>query len=68
VEFSTLTRTLGVSKSVLSKHLARLEDVGVIQITKTSRAGHLWTSVALTDSGRADYVDHIAALRTIVGF
>jgi DNA-binding MarR family transcriptional regulator len=67
VEFSALTRTLGVSKSVLSKHLARLEAVGLVQITKASRAGHLWTSVGLSDAGRAAYTAHIAALRAIVG-
>jgi DNA-binding MarR family transcriptional regulator len=67
MDYSALNRLLGVSNSVLSKHLARLEDAGVVEIRKVSRPGHLWTRVGLTAAGREAYAAHIAALRTIVG-
>ncbi|MGV8850671.1 MAG: transcriptional regulator [Propionibacteriaceae bacterium] len=65
--FPVLREELGVSDSVLSKHLATLEAVGYVTLTKATSQGRLRTSVSLTTTGRKAYAAHVAALRTIVG-
>ena len=64
--FPVLRDELGVSDSVLSKHLATLEEVGYVRLAKATSDGRLRTSVALTSEGRAAYVGHVAALQRIV--
>jgi DNA-binding MarR family transcriptional regulator len=65
--FPVLRDELGVSDSVLSKHLATLEAAGYVKLVKATTAGRLRTSVSLTAAGRAAYTAHVAALRSIVG-
>lgn len=64
--FPVLRDELGVSDSVLSKHLATLEEVGYVRLSKATSNGRLRTSVGLTPKGRAAYAAHVAALRCIV--
>ena len=64
--FPVLRDELGVSDSVLSKHLATLETVGYVKLDKATSAGRLRTSVSLTSKGRNAYAAHVAALRLIV--
>lgn len=64
--FPVLRDELGVSDSVLSKHLAALEAVGYVKLEKATSAGRLRTSVALTRKGRNAYAGHVAALKQIV--
>jgi DNA-binding MarR family transcriptional regulator len=65
--FPVLRDELGVSDSVLSKHLATLEAAGYAKLTKATSGGRLRTSVSLTATGRKAYAAHVAALRSIVG-
>ena len=65
--FPVLRDELGVSDSVLSKHLATLEAAGYVKLAKATTAGRLRTSVSLTAAGRAAYTAPVAALRSIVG-
>jgi DNA-binding MarR family transcriptional regulator len=65
--FPALRDELGVSDSVLSKHLATLEAVGYVKLEKATSEGRLRTSVSLTPKGRKAYTAHVAALRSIVG-
>ena len=65
--FPVLREELGVSDSVLSKHLATLEAAGYVSLTKATSGGRLRTSVSLTPTGRKAYAAHVAALRSIVG-
>jgi DNA-binding MarR family transcriptional regulator len=65
--FPLLRDELGVSDSVLSKHLAALEAAGYVALTKATSEGRLRTSVSLTAAGRKAYTEHVAALRSIVG-
>ena len=65
--FPVLREELGVSDSVLSKHLATLEAVGYVTLAKATSEGRLRTSVSLTPTGRKAYAGHVAALRSIVG-
>ena len=64
--FPLLRDELGVSDSVLSKHLSTLEAVGYVKLAKATSDRRLRTSVALTAEGRAAYAAHVAALRRIV--
>ena len=64
--FPVLRDELSVSDSVLSKHLATLEEVGYVTLTKATSQGRLRTSVSLTPRGRAAFTAHVAALRSIV--
>jgi DNA-binding MarR family transcriptional regulator len=65
--FPALRDALGVSDSVLSKHLATLEAAGYVKLEKATSGGRLRTSVSLTRKGRNAYTSHVAALRSIVG-
>ncbi|MDR1448896.1 MAG: transcriptional regulator [Propionibacteriaceae bacterium] len=67
MEFSTLKDRLEVADSVLSKHAARLEAIGYVQVSKSPRGGHLRTWLGLTPVGLAAYRSHIAALRELAG-
>jgi DNA-binding MarR family transcriptional regulator len=64
--FPVLRDELGVSDSVLSKHLATLEGVGYVTLAKATSDRRLRTWVALTSEGHAAYAGHVAALRRIV--
>jgi DNA-binding MarR family transcriptional regulator len=66
-EFAMLREQLGVADSVLSKHLARLEDAGYVELKKEPADGHLRTWAVLTEAGQAAFAGHVAALRQIAG-
>ncbi|MEV4250187.1 transcriptional regulator [Streptosporangium canum] len=67
VEFGLVRERLGVSDSVLSKHVSVLMDAGYVQQTKAVRDTRQRVWLSLTKSGRAAYSAHVAALRAIVG-
>ena len=65
-EFSTLRDALGVSDSVLSKHVSALAAVGYLASRKGTRAGRRTTWVRLTPRGRTAVRAHVAALRELI--
>ena len=65
-EFQVLRDELGVSDSVLSKHLKQLEAAGYIVFRKGAVAGRQRMWVGLTQSGREDFSGHIKALNRLV--
>lgn len=65
-EFAKLRELVGVSDSVLSKHLAALAEAGHISLRKAASDGRQRTWAALTRSGRAAFKAHVAALQAIV--
>lgn len=65
-EFSTVRDTLQVSDSVLSKHLAALENVGYVRRRKGVHRGRRTTWLALTPRGRQALSAHVAALRALI--
>ncbi|MEH3054520.1 MAG: transcriptional regulator [Patulibacter minatonensis] len=65
IEFATLREAVGVSDSVLSKHLAALAAEGYLTSTKGVHAGRRTTWVALTPEGRGALSAHVAELRRI---
>ncbi len=65
LDFGTVRESLGVSDSVLSKHVKVLTDVGYVDVTKTRHASRSRTWLSLTDTGRTALEAHLAELRRI---
>ena len=65
-EFAILREALGVSDSVLSKHVSALVSAGYVRSRKGTHDGRRTTWVALTDAGRAALRDHVEALRELI--
>ena len=66
VEFSIVRDALEVSDSVLSKHLAALEDVGYVKRRKGVHRGRRTTWISLMPDGRTALGTHIEALRAVI--
>jgi DNA-binding MarR family transcriptional regulator len=65
MEFATVRDTVGVSDSVLSKHVKQLEEAGYVAVGKATIASRQRTSLSLTEAGRAAFAAHVAELRRI---
>jgi DNA-binding MarR family transcriptional regulator len=65
-EFATLREALGVSDSMLSKHLTALEAAGYVTRRKGVHERRRTTWIALTPRGRAALTAHVAALRALI--
>lgn len=64
--FSAIRDALGVSDSVLSKHVKVLQAAQYLEVTKARGASYPRTWIALTPAGRRAFAGHIAELRRIV--
>ncbi len=64
-EFAMLRTTADVSDSVLSKHLAALNEAGYVRLRKAALDGRQRTWVSLTRAGRTAFRDHVAALTAL---
>ena len=64
-EFQVLRDELGVSDSVLSKHLKQLENAGYVSFRKSKVSGRqrMWTG--LTKAGREAFSRHVMALNQL---
>ncbi len=67
MDFATVRDTVGVSDSVLSKHVKQLEEAGYVRVRKATVASRQRTSLSLTRSGREAFDAHVAELRRIAG-
>ena len=67
MQFAAVRDVVGVSDSVLSKHVKQLEEAGYAQVRKATVASRQRTSLALTKAGRAAFAAHVAELRRITG-
>ncbi|WP_448625715.1 transcriptional regulator [Geodermatophilus sp. URMC 64] len=67
MEFAAVRDAVGVSDSVLSKHVKQLEEAGYVEVRKATIASRQRTSLVLTPSGRAAFAAHVAELRRITG-
>ncbi len=64
-EFATLRDAVGVSDSVLSKHLSALADAGYVKLRKAAMGGRQRTWASLTREGRSAFVSHVKALQAL---
>jgi DNA-binding MarR family transcriptional regulator len=67
MDFAAVREQVGVSDSVLSKHVRQLEEAGYVKVHKATRASRVRTSLALTPAGRTAFQAHVAELRRITG-
>jgi DNA-binding MarR family transcriptional regulator len=67
MDFAAVREQVGVSDSVLSKHVRQLEEAGYVKVHKATRASRVRTSLSLTTAGRAAFEAHVAELRRITG-
>lgn len=67
IDFKTLRESLGVSDSVLSRHLSTLEEKGHLEIRKGFIGKRPRTWVKLSVHGRTSLNEHVQALREITG-
>lgn len=65
IEFSTLLRLIGISKSALSKHISALTDAGVVVVTSSPNDKRV-QRVALSESGRESFDTYLRGLEEIV--
>jgi DNA-binding MarR family transcriptional regulator len=67
MDFAAVREQVGVSDSVLSKHVRQLEEAGYVTVRKATRASRVRTSLSLTAVGRTAFEAHVAELRRITG-
>jgi DNA-binding MarR family transcriptional regulator len=67
MDFAAVREQVGVSDSVLSKHVRQLEEAGYVKVRKSTRASRVRTNLALTAAGRRAFEAHVAELRRITG-
>lgn len=65
IDFSTLVRLVGVSKSALSKHVSALAEAGVVVVT-SSPADRRVRRISLSESGRESFDAYLRRLEEIV--
>ena len=65
VEFSTLLKLVGVSKSSLSKHISALADAGIITI-ENSPADRRVRRLSLSEPGRESFNVYLQQLEDLV--
>ena len=58
---------VGVSDSVLSKHLKQLEEAGYVKLSKAASEGRQRTWLSLTANGRKAFSAHVAELTRLAG-
>jgi DNA-binding MarR family transcriptional regulator len=66
IDFAFVRDRLGLSDSALSKQFTTLEDAGYIAVERPVSNRRRRVRVRLTDTGRAAFKAHVAALRDIV--
>lgn len=65
LSFAAVRDALGVSDSVLSKHLKVLQEAGYVAIHREPLNSRLRAWLALTPPGRAALAGHLAQLRRV---
>lgn len=64
-EFQVIRDELGVSDSVLSKHLSQLVEAGYVTQNKIPLNGRQRTFLLLTGKGRRAFAAHVASLQAL---
>ena len=64
-EFALIRDRIGVSDSVLSKHLKQLEEAGYVALSKAPLDGRQRTWLRLTGAGKKAFAAHVAELNRL---
>lgn len=65
-EFAMVRDAVGVSDSVLSKHVSQLAEAGYVKLRKAALGGRQRTWLSLTRDGRRAFDEHMRALQALV--
>lgn len=65
-EFAVVRDTIGISDSVLSKHVKALEEAGYVAVRKAAMGGRQRTWLSMTTAGRKAFAGHVAELNRLV--
>jgi DNA-binding HxlR family transcriptional regulator len=65
-DFNSLKETLNVTDGNLASHLKALEEKGMIRVNKQFIGRKPNTSYSATESGIADFQQHLKALETLI--
>ena len=66
-EFAMVRDAIGVSDSVMSKHVKQLEDAGYVAVSKAAVSGRQRTWLKLTAAGKTAFQRHVAELTRLAG-
>ena len=64
-EFAFVRDTVGLSDSVLSKHLSALTEASYVRLRKAALDGRQRTWISLTREGRRAFASHVKALEAL---
>lgn len=64
-EFQVVRDELGVSDSVLSKHLSQLVEAGYVDQVKINRDGRQRATLSLSTKGKRAFAEHIKSLQAL---
>ncbi len=64
-EFALVRDRIGVSDSVMSKHVRQLEEAGYVAVAKAPLDGRQRTWLSLTRAGRKAFAAHVAELNRL---
>ncbi len=64
--FSDLKQLVGLTDGNLSRHLAVLQEAGLVEITKGHDGNRPLTTCALTRNGRRRFLDYLSVLEQVV--
>ena len=66
MDFAAVRDSVGVSDSVLSKHVKQLEEAGYVRVRKATVASRQRTWLVLTRTGRTALAGHVAELQRLL--
>ncbi len=66
VDFNTLKETLDITDGNLASHIKALEESGYVEVKKQFIRKKPNTSYRVTQTGRAEFEDHLKALERII--
>jgi len=66
-EFAMVRDAIGVSDSVMSKHVKLLEETGYVKLRKAALGGRQRTWLSLTMHGHKAFAGHVAELQRLAG-
>jgi DNA-binding transcriptional ArsR family regulator len=64
--FGDLRRLCGLTDGNLNRHLAALQDAGIVEMTKRFEGARPQTTCRISDDGRVRYLNYLAVLEQLV--
>lgn len=68
IDFTELRKALGISATLMSKHVSVLEDAGYVEISKVVFRRRVKTELRVTNAGHVALENHRAFLERVAAF